>query len=185
MSYTVTQSELSGVLVLTPKVFEDERGFFLESFNQHAFIQATGIDVNFVQDNHSQSRRGVLRGLHYQIEQPQGKLVRVTRGEVLDVAVNLQFGHAEFGKWTSVSLSEKNKKQVWIPPGFAHGFLVLSDVADFLYKTTAFYSPAAERCLAWNDPYVGIEWPTDVDLIITAKDRNGSSLGAADLFHFI
>ena len=146
MAYTVTQSELSGILVLSPQVFEDERGFFLESFNQLDFVQATGIDVNFVQDNHSQSRRGVLRGLHYQIEQPQGKLVRVTRGEVLDVAVNLQFGHPEFGKWTSVYLSEKNKQQVWIPPGFAHGFLVLSEVADFLYKTTAFYSPAAERC---------------------------------------
>jgi dTDP-4-dehydrorhamnose 3,5-epimerase len=185
LSYTVTQSELSGVLVLTPKVFEDERGFFLESFNQLDFVQVTGIDVNFVQDNHSQSRRGVLRGLHYQIEQPQGKLVRVTRGEVLDVAVNLQFGHPELGKWTSVHLSEKNKKQVWIPPGFAHGFLVLSDFADFLYKTTDFYLPTAERCLAWNDPQVGIEWPTDVEIIITSKDRDGSFLGAADLFHFI
>ena len=181
----MTQSELSGILVLSPQVFEDERGFFLESFNQLDFVQATGIDVNFVQDNHSQSRRGVLRGLHYQIEQPQGKLVRVTRGEVLDVAVNLQFGHPEFGKWTSVYLSEKNKQQVWIPPGFAHGFLVLSEVADFLYKTTAFYSPAAERCLAWNDPQVGIAWPTDVDLIITAKDRSGSSLSSVDLFHLL
>ena len=181
----MTQSELSGILLLSPQVFEDERGFFLESFNQLDFVQATGIDVNFVQDNHSQSRRGVLRGLHYQIEQPQGKLVRVTRGEVLDVAVNLQFGHPEFGKWTSVYLSEKNKQQVWIPPGFAHGFLVLSEVADFLYKTTAFYSPAAERCLAWNDPQVGIAWPTDVDLIITAKDRSGSSLSSVDLFHFL
>lgn len=182
MPYTVTSTSLSGVLILEPKVFSDERGFFYESFNQRDFNTATGLDVNFVQDNHSQSKKGVLRGLHYQVKQAQGKLVRVTRGEVFDVSVNLQRNHPEFGQWTGVHLSEQNKKQLWIPPGFAHGFLVLSEQADFIYKTTDYYSQCDERCLLWNDPELGIRWPNERPPILTVKDSQGSKLVNADVF---
>ena len=157
----VIQTAIPGLLILEPKVFGDARGFFMESFNARAFAEATGLDVNFVQDNHSRSAKGVLRGLHYQIEQAQGKLVRVTRGSVFDVAVDLRKSSASFGQWVGVELSEENNRQFWIPPGFAHGFLVTSDSADFLYKTTDYYAPEHERSLAWNDPDVGVAWPLD------------------------
>lgn len=182
MPYTVTPTSLAGVLILEPRVFSDDRGFFYESFNQRDFNAATGLDMKFVQDNHSQSKQGVLRGLHYQVQHAQGKLVRVTRGEVFDVSVNLQRNHPEFGQWTGVHLSEQNKKQLWIPPGFAHGFLVLSEQADFLYKTTDYYSPSAERCLLWNDPELGIRWPVESRPTLTEKDRQGSMLVDADVF---
>ena len=186
MPYTVTSTLLSNVLILEPKVFGDERGFFFESFNERDFYTATNLNVKFVQDNHSQSVRGVLRGLHYQVQQPQGKLVRVARGEVFDVSVNLIKGHPEFGQCVGVHLSAENRRQLWIPPGFAHGFLVLSEVADFLYKTTDYYSPAAERCLLWNDPELSIEWPlaalNGLAPVLTNKDRNGLKLVDADVF---
>ena len=155
----VTPTDLPEVLIIEPKVFGDQRGFFLESFNQKAFNDATGLDAKFVQDNHSRSTKGVLRGLHYQIRQPQGKLVRVVRGSVFDVAVDLRKSSAHFGRWVGVELSEANHRQLWVPPGFAHGFLVTSDTADFLYKTTDYYAPEFERCLAWDDPDVGVAWP--------------------------
>ena len=183
MPYTIKTTTLSEVLVLEPKVMSDNRGFFLESFNQRDFLAATGLDVTFVQDNHSQSSKGVLRGMHYQVEQAQGKLVRVVRGAVFDVAVNLKRGHLEFGKWSGTYLDEDNKRQLWIPPGFAHGFLVLSDKVDFLYKTTDYYSPSAERCLAWNDPTVGIQWPLlNAEPILAPKDTAGMTLAQADVF---
>lgn len=186
MPYTVTPTALADVLILEPKVFSDARGFFFESFNQRDFQAATNLNVNFVQDNHSQSVRGVLRGLHYQVQQPQGKLVRVARGEVFDVSVNLKRGHPEFGQCTGVHLSADNQRQLWIPPGFAHGFLVLSEVADFLYKTTDYYSPASERCLLWNDPILTIDWPLNalngVAPVLTDKDRNGVALMNAETF---
>ena len=186
MPYHVTPTALADVLILEPKVFGDARGFFFESFNERDFQAATNLNVKFVQDNHSQSVRGVLRGLHYQVQQPQGKLVRVTRGEVFDVSVNLKKGHPEFGQGVGIRLSAENKRQLWIPPGFAHGFLVLSEVADFLYKTTAYYSPAAERCLLWNDPVLNIEWPLDVlkgsAPVLTDKDKSGLKLIDADMF---
>ena len=186
MPFTVTTTALTDVLLIEPKVFGDDRGFFFESFNQRDFFSATGLDITFVQDNHSQSNKGVLRGLHYQLEQPQGKLVRVARGEVFDVCVNLQRNHPEFGRWAGVHLSADNKRQLWIPPGFAHGFLVLSDFADFLYKTTDYYSPTAERTLLWNDPALGIDWPLsmlgDVAPHLTAKDHAGRPLADADVF---
>ena len=184
MPYTVTETELSGVLILEPKVFGDARGFFFESFNERDFLQATGLEVKFVQDNHSQSKKGVVRGLHYQVEQAQGKLVRVIRGEVFDVSVNLKKGDPQFGRWVGVHLSEQNKKQVWIPPGFAHGFMVLSDIADFMYKTTDYYSQTSERCLAWDDPSVGIEWPlNNIEPVLTDKDRLAPKLAAATVFN--
>ena len=155
----VTATAIPEVLIIEPKVFGDARGFFYESFNQKAFNAATGQNVNFVQDNHSRSARGVLRGLHYQIRQPQGKLVRVVRGAVFDVAVDIRKASPTFGKWVGVELSEDNGRQLWIPPGFAHGFVVTSESADFLYKTTDYYAPEYERCIAWNDPVVGIDWP--------------------------
>lgn len=182
MPYTVTQTTLTGVLVLEPRVFGDERGFFFESFNRRDFAAATGLDADFVQDNHSLSSKGVLRGLHYQVQQAQGKLVRVVLGEVFDVAVNLQRGHPEFGRWTGVLISGQNKRQVWIPPGFAHGFVVLSDQAHFLYKTTDYYAPEYERSLLWNDPDIGIEWPIDNDPVLAAKDAQASRLKDADVF---
>ncbi len=186
MPYTVTPTALADVLILEPKVFGDARGFFFESFNEHDFQTATNLKVKFVQDNHSQSVRGVLRGLHYQMQQPQGKLVRVARGEVFDVSVNLKKGHPEFGQCVGVRLSAENKRQLWIPPGFAHGFLVLSEFADFLYKTTDYYSPTAERCLLWNDPALKIEWPLEALMglapILTDKDRGGLSLTHAEVF---
>jgi dTDP-4-dehydrorhamnose 3,5-epimerase len=159
MPYTVTTTPLDGVLLLEPKVFGDERGFFFESFNQRDFDQATGLSVQFVQDNHSKSSQGVLRGLHYQIQQPQGKLVRVTAGEVFDVVVDLRSSSATFGRSYGITLSADNKKQLWIPPGFAHGFLVTSESAEFLYKTTDYWYPEFERSLLWSDPALGIEWP--------------------------
>jgi dTDP-4-dehydrorhamnose 3,5-epimerase len=178
----VTPTAIPEVLVLEPKVFGDARGFFYESFNQRTFNAATGLDITFVQDNHSRSVRGVLRGLHYQIRQPQGKLVRVVRGAVFDVAVDLRQSSPTFGKWAGVELSEDNNLQFWIPPGFAHGFVVLSESADFLYKATDYYAPAHERTLAWNDPQVGIIWPEGMSPILSEKDGLGLSLAAAEVF---
>ncbi|WP_153162076.1 dTDP-4-dehydrorhamnose 3,5-epimerase [Zoogloea sp. 1C4] len=181
----VIQTAISDLLILEPKVFGDARGFFMESFNAKAFQAATGLDVHFVQDNHSRSAKGVLRGLHYQIEQAQGKLVRVTRGSVFDVAVDLRKSSASFGQWVGVELSEENNRQFWIPPGFAHGFLVTSDSADFLYKTTDYYAPQFERSLAWNDPTVGVEWPLhllDGAPLLSAKDVAGKPLAECETF---
>ncbi len=159
MTLAVTPTRLPEVLVVEPKVFGDERGFFLESFNQAAFRDATGVALDFVQDNHSRSARGVLRGLHYQIRQPQGKLVRVVSGRVFDVAVDMRRSSPRLGRWVGVELTAANQRQLWVPPGFAHGFVVLSDSADFLYKTTDYYAPQWERALAWDDAHVDIEWP--------------------------
>ena len=172
------------VLILEPKVFGDARGFFFESFNQKAFNEATGLDLNFVQDNHSRSAKGVLRGLHYQLPpHAQGKLVRVVRGAVFDVAVDIRQGSPTFGQWVGVELSEDNHRQLWIPPGFAHGFLTLSDSADFLYKTTDYYAPSHERCIAWNDPQIGITWP-DIGTapLLSTKDEMGKTLTEAQIF---
>jgi len=163
------------VILLEPKVFGDERGFFFESYNRHAFLDATGLGVGFVQDNHSRSTRGVLRGLHYQLPpKAQGKLVRVVVGEVFDVAVDIRKGSPTFGKWVGEMLSAENKRQMWIPPGFAHGFLTMSDAAEFLYKTTDYYSPEHERCVRWDDPLLAIEWPQGVKPLLSAKDANGA-----------
>ena len=178
----VIPTSIPDVLSIEPRVFGDARGFFFESFNQQAFKAATGLEVNFVQDNHSRSAQGVLRGLHYQIEQPQGKLVRVVRGAVFDVAVDLRKASATFGQWVGVELSEENKRQMWVPPGFAHGFLTLSESADFLYKTTDYYAPQFERCVAWNDPAIGIKWPAGVQPKLSNKDQTGVQLGAAETF---
>ncbi len=176
----VTPTAIPDVLIIEPKVFGDARGFFYESFNQNAFNEAIGQDVNFVQDNHSRSAKGVLRGLHYQIQQPQGKLVRVVRGAVFDVAVDIRRSSPTFGKWVGVELSEDNHWQLWVPPGFAHGFVVLSESADFLYKTNDYYAPEYERCIAWNDPAIGIQWPLDVAPQLSAKDMLGHLLVSAD-----
>ncbi len=174
---------LDGVLVLEPKVFGDARGFFFESFNAHDFETATGVHTSFVQDNHSRSARGVLRGLHYQIRQPQGKLVRVVAGEVFDVAVDIRKSSPTFGKWYGHVLSAENKCQLWIPAGFAHGFLVLSDTADFLYKTTDYWAPEFERCIAWNDPDLAIDWPfADTAPLVSAKDAQGVPFLGAEVF---
>jgi len=178
----VTSTAIPDVLIIEPKVFGDARGFFFESFNQQAFNNATGLRVNFVQDNHSRSAQGVLRGLHYQLQQPQGKLVRVVRGAVFDVAVDIRQSSPTFGQWVGVELSEDNHKQLWVPAGFAHGFLVLSESADFLYKTTDYYAPAHERCIAWNDTEVGIVWPSDIAPQLSAKDQTGLSLLQAEVF---
>ena len=174
----VTTTSLDGVLILEPRVFGDARGWFMESFSERTFRDATGVDTTFVQDNHSRSARGVLRGLHYQLApHAQGKLVRVTAGSVFDVAVDLRPGSPTLGRWTGVELSEANRRQLWIPPGFAHGFLVTSDSADFLYKTTAYYQPAAERAVVWNDPAIGIDWP-DIGMapLVSAKDAAAPGL---------
>jgi dTDP-4-dehydrorhamnose 3,5-epimerase len=174
---------LDGVLVMEPKVFGDARGFFFESFNAREFEELTGCRVSFVQDNHSRSARGVLRGLHYQIRQPQGKLVRVANGEVFDVAVDLRRSSSTFGKWYGHRLSSENKTQLWIPAGFAHGFVVLSESADFLYKTTDYWAPEHERCIAWNDPDLGIEWPLDgMTPVVSAKDTQGIAFRNAEVF---
>jgi len=178
----VIPTAIPDVLILEPNVFGDVRGFFYESFNQNAFAQATGLDVQFVQDNHSRSSKGVLRGLHYQIQQPQGKLVRVIRGAVFDVAVDIRRSSATFGQAVGLELSEENHRQLWIPPGFAHGFLVLSDSAEFLYKTTDYYAPEFERCLIWNDATIGIEWPLQNEPQLSTKDQAGLSLSQAELF---
>ena len=178
----VTPTPIPEVLVIEPKMFGDARGFFYESFNQTAFNQATGLNLNFVQDNHSRSARGVLRGLHYQIQQPQGKLVRVVRGAVFDVAVDIRKSSLNFGQWVGIELSENNYKQLWVPPGFAHGFLVISETAEFLYKTTEYYAPEHERCIAWNDPTIGINWPEALVPQLSAKDQQGKTLKTAEVF---
>ncbi len=179
----VTPTAITDVLIIEPKVFGDVRGFFYESFNQKAFNEATGLNLNFVQDNHSRSAKGVLRGLHYQIQQPQGKLVRVVRGAVFDVAVDIRKASPTFGQWVGLELSEDNCRQLWVPPGFAHGFLVLSESADFLYKTTDYYAPEHERCIAWNDPAIGIEWPVSFSApSLSAKDQRGLALAQAEVF---
>ena len=172
------------VVLIEPKVFGDARGFFYESFNQKAFNQATGLDIDFVQDNHSRSAKGVLRGLHYQVPpHAQGKLVRVVRGAVFDVAVDIRRASPTFGQWVGEELSESNNRQLWIPPGFAHGFLVLSETADFLYKTTDYYATAAERCIAWNDPSIGVEWPqSGTAPKLSDKDQTGAALNLAEVF---
>ncbi|MDX5364597.1 MAG: dTDP-4-dehydrorhamnose 3,5-epimerase [Pseudazoarcus pumilus] len=178
----VIHTDLPGVLLLEPKVFGDARGFFMESFNARAFAEATGLQPEFVQDNHSRSARGVLRGLHYQIRQPQGKLVRVTRGRVFDVAVDLRRSSSDFGRWTGAELSEDNNLQMWVPPGFAHGFVVLSESADFLYKTTDYYAPEHERCLLWNDPTVGVDWQFADEPLLSAKDAAGLPLAQCEVY---
>jgi dTDP-4-dehydrorhamnose 3,5-epimerase len=180
-----TPTAIADVMVIEPKVFGDSRGFFYESFNQEAFNKATGLDVQFVQDNHSRSAQGVLRGLHYQLPPfAQGKLVRCTRGAVWDVAVDIRKSSATFGQWVGAELTEDNHKQFWIPPGFAHGFIVLSDSADFLYKTTAYYAPTHDRCIAWNDSSLAVQWPsTRAALQLSAKDLAGKLFNQADTFN--
>jgi dTDP-4-dehydrorhamnose 3,5-epimerase len=180
----VIQTAIEGVLILEPKVFGDERGFFMESFNQKAFDIAVGQHIEFVQDNHSRSGRGVLRGMHYQLPpHAQGKLVRVTQGRVFDVAVDMRRSSPTFGQWAGVELSGENHRQFWLPPGMAHGFLVLSESADFLYKTTAYYAPQSEGALRWNDPAIGIEWPNEgVQPQLSEKDATAPAFGAAITF---
>ena len=185
MAYTVTPTRLAEVLILQPQVFGDTRGFFYESFNARDFASATGLQVEFVQDNHSMSSQGVLRGLHYQIKHAQGKLVRVVRGEVFDIAVDLRKKSSTFGQWAACHLSADNAKQIWIPPGFAHGYLVLSESAEFLYKTTDYWYPEHERTLLWNDPSLGIDWPLPPTLkvpLLAAKDTAGLQLSEAETF---
>jgi dTDP-4-dehydrorhamnose 3,5-epimerase len=182
MPYTVTPTKLPEVLILEPKVFGDARGFFFESFNARDFAKVTGLDLTFVQDNHSKSAKGVLRGLHYQIEHAQGKLVRVTHGEVFDVAVDMRKNSATFGQWASCHLSADNARQLWVPPGFAHGFLVLSESAEFLYKTTDYWYPEHERSLLWSDPALGNQWPMPEGIetpLLAAKDAAASLLSQA------
>ncbi|MFC0400802.1 dTDP-4-dehydrorhamnose 3,5-epimerase [Paraburkholderia rhizosphaerae] len=182
MAIQVTATALPEVKVIEPKVFGDARGFFLESFNAREFAEQVQAGVEFVQDNHSRSAKGVLRGLHYQIEHAQGKLVRVVAGEVFDVAVDIRKSSPDFGKWVGLRLSGENQRQMWIPPGFAHGFLVVSETADFLYKTTDYWYPEFERCLAWDDPQVGVEWPIEGEPVMAEKDRRGKSLGSLSDF---
>jgi len=178
----VVRTEIPEVLLLEPQVFGDERGFFFEAYNRRAFREATGVDVDFVQDNHSRSGRNVLRGLHYQIRQAQGKLVRVIAGEIWDVAVDLRRSSPTFGKWTGFSLTAESKRTAWIPAGFAHGFVVVSESAEVLYKATDYYAPAHERTLLWSDPALGIPWPLKGEPVVAAKDRAGKLLEQADLF---
>lgn len=180
----ILETTLPEVLLIEPKVFGDERGFFFESYNERLFSEFTGSPPHFVQDNHSRSAKNVLRGLHYQIKQPQGKLVRVTEGEVFDVAVDIRRSAPTFGEWVGVHLSAENKRQLWVPEGFAHGFLVLSDYAEFLYKTTDFYAPEHERCIIWNDTDIAIEWPLEKDArpVLSKKDTAGVSLKEAECF---
>lgn len=178
----VIATAIPDVRVVEPNVFGDDRGFFFESFNQRRFAELMGMSVNFVQDNHSKSARNVLRGLHYQIRQPQGKLVRVVAGEVFDVAVDIRKSSLTFGRWVGVTLSAENKRQLWIPAGFAHGFVVTSESAEFLYKTTDYWAPEHERCIAWNDPAIGIEWPIIGLPALSAKDQLGKALSEAEVF---
>ena len=178
----VSDTDIPEVLLLEPPVFPDERGFFLEFWNACTFRNLVHSDVQFVQDNQSRSTRGVLRGLHYQITRPQGKLIRVSRGSVFDVAVDLRKSSPTFGRWVGAELSEDNHHQVWIPPGFAHGFFVLSEIADILYKTTDYYSPDHERCIIWNDSELAIDWPLDSAPMLSAKDRRGVPLSKAEVF---
>ncbi|MDF3195457.1 dTDP-4-dehydrorhamnose 3,5-epimerase [Pseudomonas sp. 1928-m] len=175
-------TDLPGVITLEPQVFGDHRGFFYESFNARRFADATGLQREFVQDNHSRSAKGVLRGLHYQVQQAQGKLVRVTAGEVYDVAVDLRRSSPTFGRWIGVHLSAENKRQLWVPEGFAHGFVVLSEFAEFLYKTTDYYAPEHERCIRWDDPTLAIDWPLDGAPQLSAKDQAGLSFVDAQVF---
>lgn len=176
------KTSIPDVIIFEPKVFGDDRGFFYESYNQKVFAEATGLSLNFVQDNHSKSAKNVLRGLHYQIQQPQGKLVRVTSGEVFDVAVDIRKSSPTFGKYVGVHLSAENKRQLWVPSGFAHGFVVLTETVEFLYKTTDFYAPQFERCIRWNDPDIAIAWPIEGAPLLSAKDQQGASLKEAELF---
>ena len=178
----VIETRLPGVLLIEPRVFGDERGFFFESFNARAFRDAAGVTLDFVQDNHSHSRHGVLRGLHYQIEQAQGKLVRAVAGEVFDAVVDLRRSSPTFGRWEGFVLSAQNKRMLWVPPGFGHGYLVLSDAADFLYKTTDYWAPEHERCIRWNDPALGIDWRIEEAPSLSAKDAQGVLLRDAELF---
>ena len=177
-----TRLAIPEVVLIEPQMFGDARGFFFESFNQKTFNEATGTNHPFVQDNHSRSSQGVLRGLHYQIQQPQGKLVRVARGKVWDVAVDIRKSSPTFGQWVGAELSEDNQHQLWVPPGFAHGFVVLSESADFLYKTTDYYAPEHERCIAWNDPQLAIRWPYEGEPRLSAKDAQGLALAVAEVF---
>jgi dTDP-4-dehydrorhamnose 3,5-epimerase len=178
----IIPTDLPGVLLLEPRVFSDNRGFFFESYNRQAFAQATGYAGDFVQDNHSHSTRGVLRGIHYQVKQPQGKLIRVVTGEVFDVAVDLRRSSPTFGRWAGFRLSAANNRMAWIPVGFGHAYLALSERVDVLYKTTDHYAPQDERTLAWNDPDVGIQWPLEGKPILNAKDERGASLKQAEVF---
>lgn len=178
----VFATDISDVLIIEPCIFGDERGFFYESYNEKVFQEKTGIQPKFVQDNHSRSLKNVLRGLHYQIQHPQGKLVRVVVGEVFDVAVDLRKSSPTFGKWVGCHLSAENKRQFWVPEGFAHGFLVLSEEAEFLYKTTHYYAPQYDRTLLWNDPDIGIDWHLDGEPILSAKDKDGKRLKDADIY---
>ena len=178
----VVPTAIPDLLILEPRVFGDDRGFFLESFNARRFAELTGVNTTFVQDNHSRSARGVLRGLHYQLRQPQGKLVRVVAGEVWDIAVDLRRRSPTFGHWEGALLSADNKRQLWIPEGFAHGFVVISESADFLYKTTDYYAPEHERCIAWNDPELAIDWRYGGDPVLSEKDRAGARFRDAELF---
>jgi dTDP-4-dehydrorhamnose 3,5-epimerase len=178
----IVPTTIPEILILEPKVFGDERGFFFESFNERRWHDLTGVELRFVQHNHSRSAGGVLRGLHYQIQQPQGKLVRVVAGEVFDVAVDIRKSSPHFGQWFGTLLSAENKRQMWVPPGFAHGFCVTSDVAEFLYLTTDYYAPEHERCIVWNDPELAINWPLTTEPNVSAKDRDGRLFKDADLF---
>jgi dTDP-4-dehydrorhamnose 3,5-epimerase len=178
----IIPTDLPEVLILEPTVFGDARGFFYESFNSKKFAELTGVKLAFVQDNHSKSAKNVLRGLHYQIQQAQGKLVRVTSGEVFDVAVDVRKSSSRFGQWTGTTLSAENHRQMWIPPGFAHGFLVTSDSAEFLYKTTDFWAPEYERCIRWDDPSIAISWPLETPPSLSNKDAQGSFLADAEVF---
>ncbi len=178
----ILNSAIPDVLILEPRVFGDERGFFYESYNQRKWQEITGLKTTFVQDNHSRSTRNVLRGLHYQVVAPQGKLVRVVLGEVFDVAVDLRRNSPTFGRWTGVILSAENKRQLWVPEGFAHGFLVLSEIAEFLYKTTDYWSPEHERCIIWNDPDLAINWPLQGEPVLASKDAKGTAFRDAEVY---
>lgn len=178
----IERTKIPNLLIVEPKVFTDDRGFFFESYNEKAFAEKAGISAQFVQDNHSCSKRNVLRGLHYQIQQPQGKLVRAIAGTILDVAVDIRKSSPTFGQWISTVLSAENKRQLWIPSGFAHGFLILSETAEVLYKTTGYYAPQHERCILWNDPDLAIDWTLTAPPILSAKDQTGQPLKTAELF---
>ncbi len=178
----VIKTKIPDVVIIEPRVFGDDRGFFYESYNEKSFTEATGINKNFVQDNHSRSQKNVLRGLHYQIQQPQGKLVRVVVGKVLDVAVDIRKSSSTFGQWVSCLLSAENKRQFWVPEGFAHGFVVLSDAAEFLYKTTDYYAPQHERSILWNDTDLAIDWQLEGEPLLSKKDQAGSSFKEAEIF---
>lgn len=178
----IIPTTIPGVLILEPKVFGDDRGFFFESFSERRWRDMTGVDLSFVQHNHSRSTGGVLRGLHYQIQQPQGKLVRAVVGEVFDVAVDIRRSSPTFGRWFGTTLSAENKRQMWVPPGFAHGFSVTSEVAEFLYLSTDYYAPEHERCIAWDDPELAISWPMTTEPNVSVKDRGGMAFKDADLF---